>query len=133
MRLYRRIATLAVLQVLCFLLLSHLEPDFFLLHFYRTIVYLALLILLFYFEDRWAYMIGILAPAGWLVLAFATGLLGAATRQSLRLEQGQGLTNLVSFLAAIVDAAQSCDDGRVRPALARGVRGSWQVIDNIRS
>ena len=55
MRLYRR-TTLAVLQVLCFLLLSHLEPDFFLLHFYQTIVYLAVLILLFYFEDRWAYM-----------------------------------------------------------------------------
>ena len=91
MRLYRRIATLAVLQVLCFLLLSHFEPDFFLLHFYQTIVYLALLILLFYFEDRWAYMIGILARAGWLVLAFATGSLGAATRQLLRLEQGRGL------------------------------------------
>jgi hypothetical protein len=101
MRLYRSIATLAVLQVLCFLLLSHLVPDFFLLHFYQTIVYLALLILLFYMEDRWAYMIAILAPAGWLVLAFPTGLLGAAGRQLLRLERGQGLTNLVSFLAAV--------------------------------
>jgi hypothetical protein len=58
-----------------------LEPNFLLLHFYQTIVYLALLILLFYFEDRWAYMIGILAPAGWLVLAFAMCLLGAATRK----------------------------------------------------
>jgi hypothetical protein len=53
-------------------------------------VYLALLILLFYFEDRWAY-IGILARAGWLVLAFATGSLGATTRQLMRLEQGRGL------------------------------------------
>ena len=101
MRLYRSIATLAALQVLCFLLLSHLEPEFFLLHFYQTIVYLALLILLFYMEDRWAYMIGMLAPAGWLVIAFATGLLGAASRQILRLESGLGLTNWVSFLAAI--------------------------------
>jgi hypothetical protein len=50
MRLYRSIATLAILQVLCFLLLSHLEPEFFMLHFYQTIVYLALLILLFYME-----------------------------------------------------------------------------------
>jgi hypothetical protein len=92
MRLYRRIATLAVLQVLCFLLLSHLEPDFFLLHFCQTIVYLALLILLFYFEDRWAYMIGILAPAGWLVLAFATGLLGC--RHSAIAETGTGAGGL---------------------------------------
>jgi hypothetical protein len=101
MRLYRSIATLAVLQVLCFLLLTHLEPDFFLFHFYQTIVYLALLILLFYMEDRWAYMIGMLAPAAWLVLAFSTGLLGAATRQLLSLGHGQGLTNTVSFLASI--------------------------------
>jgi hypothetical protein len=133
MTLYRRIATLAVLQVLCFLLLSDLESDFFLLHFYQTIVYLALLILLFYFEDRWAYRIGILAPAGWLVLAFATGLRGATTRQLLRLEQEQGLTNLVSFLAAVTMLLSCCDDGSVRPALAHGARGSWQVIDNIRS
>jgi hypothetical protein len=34
--------------------------------------------------------------AGWLV-----GLLGTATRQLLRLEQGQVLTNLVSLLAAV--------------------------------
>jgi hypothetical protein len=101
MRPYRRIATLAVLQVICFLLLSHLEPEFFLLHLYQTIVYLALLILFFYMEDRWAYMIGMLAPAGWLTIAFATGLLGAAGRQLLRLGQGQGLSGGVSFLAAV--------------------------------
>lgn len=101
MRVYRDIATLAVLQVLCFLLLTHLEPNFFLLHFYQTIVYLALLILLFYMEDRWAYMIGILAPAAWLLLAFATGLLGAALRQMLRIGQWEGLTNEVSFLAGV--------------------------------
>jgi len=101
MRPYRDIATLAVLQVLCFLILSHLEPNFFLLHFYQTIVYLAILILLFYMEDRWAYMIGIVAPGVWLLMTFATGLLGGAVRQVLRLGQGEGLTNPVSFLAAI--------------------------------
>ena len=101
MRAYRDIATLAGLQVICFLLLSHLEPDFFLLHFYQTIVYLAILIMLFYMEDRWAYMIGMVAPAVWLVMTFASGLLGGAARQILRLSQGHGLTNPVSFLAAV--------------------------------
>ncbi|HEX8871370.1 MAG TPA: hypothetical protein VF758_01315 [Candidatus Acidoferrum sp.] len=101
MRIYRDIATLAGLQVLCFLLLSHLEPTFFLLHFYQTIIYLAILILLFYMEDRWAYMIGILAPAAWLVLAYSTGLLGAAGRQVLHIGEREGLTNGVSFLAAV--------------------------------
>ena len=101
MRIYRDIATLAGAQILCFFLLSHLEPSFFLLHFYQTIIYLAVLVLLFYMEDRWAYMIGLLAPAAWLVLAFSTGLLGAAARQLFQLGHGQGPTNPVSFLAAI--------------------------------
>ena len=101
MRPYREIAALCGLQVLCFLLLSHLDPNFFLLHFYQTIVYLAILIMLFYMEDRWAYMIGIVAPALWLVLTFATGLLAGAVRQLLQLGAGKGLSNTVSFLAAI--------------------------------
>lgn len=101
MRHYREIAALAALQVICFLILSHLEPDFFLLHFYQTIVYLAILIMLFYMEDRWAYMIGILAPAVWLGMTFASGLLGGAARQILQLGQGRGLTNAVSFFAAV--------------------------------
>ena len=101
MRPYRGIATLAGIQVLCFLLLSHLEPDFFLIHFYQTTIYLALLILLFYMEDRWAYMIGMLAPAAWLVMAFATGMLGAAVRQVFRVSEGAGMTNLISLIAGV--------------------------------
>jgi len=101
MRPYRDIASLAGAQVVCFLLLSHLEPDFFLLHFYQTIMYLAVLILLFYMEDRWAYMLGMLAPAAWLVLAFATGLLTAAARQAFHVGSGAGLTNGVSLTAAV--------------------------------
>lgn len=40
MKPYREIAALSVLQVICFFLLSHSEADFFMLHFYQTIVYL---------------------------------------------------------------------------------------------
>ena len=101
MRPYRDIATLAGVQILCFLLLSHLEPDFFLIHFYQTTIYLALLILLFYMEDRWAYMIGMLAPAAWLVVAFATGMLGAALRQLFRVGEGAGMSNLISLIAGV--------------------------------
>jgi len=101
MRPYRDIAALAGLQVVCFLILSHLEPDFFLLHFYQTLVYLAILIMLFYMEDRWAYMIGIVAPAVWLAMTFATGLLGGAARQMVLITRGRGITNPVSFLAGI--------------------------------
>jgi hypothetical protein len=101
MRPYRDIATIAALQVVCFSVLTHFEPQFFLLHLYQTIIYMAILILLFYMEDRWAYMIGMLAPVAWLGMVFATGLLGGAARQVLHLVRGEGLTNDVSFIAAI--------------------------------
>jgi hypothetical protein len=70
---HRGIASLAVALGLCFLLLSHYDPQFFLIHFYESLIYLAIVLMLFYFEDRWAYMMGIVAPAAWLVL---TGLWG---------------------------------------------------------
>jgi hypothetical protein len=101
MRVYRDIATLSALQIVCFLFLTHLEPDFFMLHLYQSIIYVAILLMLFYMEDRWAYMIGILAPAAWLVLAYESGLLGAALRQLFRLTRAQGVTNEVSLVAGI--------------------------------
>ena len=52
MRAYRDIATLCSLQIICFLLLTHLEPDFFLFHLYQTIIYVAILLMLFYMEDH---------------------------------------------------------------------------------
>jgi len=101
MRPYRDIATIATLQVVCFSVLTHFEPQFFLLHLYQTVIYMSILILLFYMEDRWAYMIGMLAPVAWLVMVFATGLLGGAARQVLRLTRGEAVTNEVSFIAAV--------------------------------
>ncbi len=101
MRLHRGIATLAGAQVLCFVLLSNLEPDFFLLHLYQSIIYIALLLLLFYSEERWAYMVGMLTPAAWLVLAYATGMLAGAGRQVLQLLGLHWPTNAVSLLAAV--------------------------------
>jgi hypothetical protein len=101
MKLNRGIATVAGLQVVLFSVLTHFEPQFFLLHLYQTIIYMAILILLFYMEDRWAYMIGMLAPVAWLGMVFATGLLAGAARQVLRLMRGQAVSNDVSFIAAI--------------------------------
>ena len=102
MRAYRDLATLASLQVICFLLLTHLEPDFFLLHLYQAIIYMAILLMLFYMEDRWAYMLGILAPVAWLLLAYASGLLGGALGQLLRLaNRSDWPGNGVSLLAAL--------------------------------
>jgi hypothetical protein len=68
---HRGIATIAVALALCFLLLSHFDPQFFLIHFYESLIYVVIVLMLFYFEDRWAYMMGMVAPPIWLVLTLA--------------------------------------------------------------
>ena len=81
---HRGIATLAMGLVVCFLLLSHFDSQFFLIHIYESFIYLAIILMLFYFEDRWAYTLGIVAPAGWILLAFITGGFGEFWRQMTR-------------------------------------------------
>jgi hypothetical protein len=101
MRPYRDIATLAGAQVVCFLLLTHLEPNFFLVHLYQSILYIAILVMLFYMEDRWAYMIGMLASVVWLGMAYATGILGSAARQLYELKGATTNGTPVSVIAGI--------------------------------
>lgn len=101
MRPYRDIATLAGAQVVCFLVLTYLEPSFVLIHLYESILYIAILVMLFYMEDRWAYMIGMLASAAWLGMAYATGMLGGAMRRLSQLTNSDWTTNEVSLVAAV--------------------------------
>src|ERR1700745_2668841 len=98
MRAYRDIATLAATQLVCFLFLTHLEPDFFLVHLYQSILYIAILVMLFYMEDRWAYMIGMLASVVWLVMAYATGILGSAAQQLIEQKSSNLTATLVSSI-----------------------------------
>ncbi len=105
---HRGIATLAGIQVICFFLLSHFEPQFFLLHFYQSLMFLLILLMLFYFEDHWAYMLGMLAPATWLVLSYLTGLLGAALRQIFRILTFQPGVHAVGVLAALTAVLAVC-------------------------
>lgn len=78
------IATLSLALLMSFLLLSHFDSNFFLIHFYESAIYLAIVVMLFYFEDRWAYMLGMLAPAAWLVLFTVVGGLETNVRQLFR-------------------------------------------------
>jgi hypothetical protein len=98
---HRGIATLAGALMLSFLWLGILEPQFVLLHFYQSLIYLAIILMLFYLEDRYAYMLGMVAPAVWLVLNYATGMLGAGLRQVSRLMHAQLPSNKVSLMAAV--------------------------------
>lgn len=78
---HRGIATLAGILAFCFMLLSHFDTNFFLMHFYQSIIYLVIILMLFYLEDQYAYMLGMMAPAIWLLGTFATGILGAGVKQ----------------------------------------------------
>ncbi len=98
---HRGIATLAAALMLCFLLLSSFEPQFFMLHLYQSLIYLVVILTLFYSEDQYAYMIGMLAPAAWLLLTYATGILEGAARQVGRLMHAQVPSNKVTLMAAI--------------------------------
>jgi hypothetical protein len=99
---HRGIATLALALMLCFLLLSHFDPQFFFLHFYESLIYLAITLMLFYFEDRWAYMLGIVAPAGWLLLTFASGGFGEFARQAADLVRIKAPEYPAAFLGGVI-------------------------------
>src|SRR5215470_4620293 len=104
---HRGIATVALALGLCFLLQSHFDAQFFLIHFYESLIYLAIVLMLFYLEDRWAYMMGIVAPPVWLVLTLAwTGLRGFAHQVLLAFNPGNAFfpTGLFTALTLVLSA-----------------------------
>jgi len=62
----RDLAILAGLQIICFLALTRLEPRFFIIHLYQLIPYVAIVLLVGYGQERWAYMLGPLVSLAWL-------------------------------------------------------------------
>lgn len=105
---HRGIASLTLALGLCFLLLSHYDPQFFLIHFYESLIYLAIVLMLFYFEDRWAYMMGMVAPAAWLGLSAAWGgLRGMSLHVSPVFHPGSSFfpAGLLTALATVLSVA----------------------------
>jgi len=100
----RDVATLALLQITCFLVLAYCEPGFVLIHFYQLIPYAALVLLIAYGQRRWAYMIGPLVSVGWLALAYWAGLLYWAVEQLRTMEALNAIATLVALLAVITAA-----------------------------
>lgn len=77
----RDVALLAVVQIVWFLMLTQLEPRFFIIHLYQMIPYAAILVLVGYSLDRWAYAIGALVSIFWLGLSYMADLLSAAVER----------------------------------------------------
>jgi hypothetical protein len=65
---HRVIVSLAAALAICFWVLGWLDRQLFAVHFYESLIYLAIVALLLLWKDRWAYMLGMLGPAAWSVL-----------------------------------------------------------------
>ena len=99
MKPYRDIAILAGTQVLCFLVLAGLEPHLLVIHLYQSVLYLAILVMLYYRQDRWAYMIAMLASAAWLGLAYVSRILSSAAQHLFAFRSSDAKQILVSLIA----------------------------------
>ncbi len=99
---HRGIATLALALMMCFLLLSHFDPQFFLIHFYESLIYLTIVLMFFYLEDRWAYMLDIVAPGGWLLLTFVPGGFGEFMGQLSRMLHGKAPDYPATFVGGAI-------------------------------
>lgn len=95
---HRGLATLSGALMMCFLLLTKEDPNFFHLHLLQSAIYLIVILMLFYFEDHWAYMVGMIAPAVWLVLAFGLGTLSGGVRLVGLLVSGRTAVDRISVL-----------------------------------
>lgn len=96
------IVTLAAAILVLFLLTSGYEAELFFLRFYQAAIYLAIILLFFYFEDRWAYMFAMLVPIIGILLNFASGSLGAQFRDTFRLLGGGATPNPAPVLGALI-------------------------------
>jgi hypothetical protein len=128
---YRDIALLAETQFLCFLFLAQFEPRFVVIHLYQSVLYLAILILLYYREDRWAYMIAMLGSAVWLVLAYVSPLLSVAVRRLVAFRTSDTTQIAVSVLAPRHRVHRAVQDRPLRSSLAKGVWGSGKNSEYI--
>jgi hypothetical protein len=99
---HRGIATISAALMVCFLLLSHFDAQFYLIHFYESLLYLAILVMLFYFEDRGAYMFGMVAPAIWLVLIYGIGAMPGMMRQGGLVARLQHPDYVADFIGALI-------------------------------
>jgi hypothetical protein len=127
----RDVAILASIQILCFLVLTRLEPRFLIIHFYQLIPYVAILVLLGYGQARWAYMIGPLVSVAWFGLAYMAGFLRTAVdrlRAFGNVSLDATLVALLALVTAVVAVLMTvlCRIHWVKEYLGRGP--GWQTF-----
>jgi multisubunit Na+/H+ antiporter MnhF subunit len=95
---HRGIATLSGAVMICFLLLTEADPNFFHLQLLQSAIYLMVILMLFYFEDHWAYMLGMIAPAVWLLLSFGLGTIPGSWSEAGLLVSGRTAVDRINAL-----------------------------------
>jgi hypothetical protein len=98
----RGIVVLALAVMGCFLLLSHFDSQFSMIHVYESLIYAAIVVTLLYFKDRWAYMLGIVAPGVWMLLAVVTGAFGEPMREMAQLLHVEPPNYIALFLGGLI-------------------------------
>ena len=101
---HRGIATLSGAVMICFLLLTEADPNFFHLQLLQSAIYLIVILMLFYFEDHWAYMLGMIAPAMWLLLAFGLGTIPGSFSEVGLLVSGRTAVDKINALDIVTAA-----------------------------
>ena len=95
------IMILAGIQIICFLALARLEPQFFIVHLYEVLPFVTIVLLIAYRQQRLAYITGSLVSVGWLALAYAAGLLESAVQRLRIFESANAQAYLIAVLALI--------------------------------
>jgi len=119
----RGIASLALVMMVCFLLLSHFDPQFFWVHLYESLIYIVMVVMLLYAKHRWPYMLGIVAPAGWLLLSWVTSGFGEVLGEMSRFVNAEAPGYTVIFLGNLISILSVSMMALCCYSLGRGIAG----------
>jgi len=98
----KAVFTLAAILMALFFWLSNYDRFFFLAHFLQAGFYLIVLLLLFYGLEEWAYVMAVVAPLLWIVLAALAGIATAGFRGLGQLVSGESLVRPVDTVAGLI-------------------------------
>jgi hypothetical protein len=98
----KAVFTLAAILVVLFFWLSNYDRFFFLAHFLQAGFYLVVLLLLFYGLEEYAYVMAVVAPLFWIVLAALAGIVTSGFQGLGRLVSGGALERPVETVAGFI-------------------------------
>ncbi len=98
----KAVFTLAAILMALFFWLSNYDRFFFLAHFLQAGFYLIVLLLLFYGLEEYAYVMSVVAPLLWVILAVLAGIATAGLSGLGRLVSGGDLERPVDVVAGFI-------------------------------